>query len=131
MQTLIRALFLFAALWCTGALLYLSFAPAGTDLASLPQLAPDKVNHIAANYVLTLLLLGALPRWRPLLLAGLVLLAGAGVEYLQGRVGRSACLSDLLANAAGICLVLLPAGVARLAGWRDRAQMPARGEPPR
>ena len=131
MQTLIRALFFFAALWCTGALLYLSFAPAAADLASLPQLAPDKVNHIAANYVLTLLLLGALPRWRPLLLAGLILLAGAGVEVLQARVGRSACLSDLLANAAGIGLVLLPALVTRLAGSRGSAPVPERDNQPR
>lgn len=108
MQTLIRALFCLALLCHTGLLLYISFAPPGTELASFEELRPDAVNHMAANYILALLLLGLLPRCPPLLLAVLLLIAGAGVELLQGRLGRSASAGDLLANAAGIGLALLP-----------------------
>lgn len=128
MQTLIRALFCLALLCHTGFLLYLSFAPPGTELASFEELPPDAVNHIAANYILALLLLGLLPRSPPLILAVLavlLLIAGAGVEVLQGRLGRSASAGDLLANAAGIGLALLPVLVAGLsqgrAGLRGQA----------
>lgn len=125
MQTLIRALFCLALLCHTGLLLYLSFAPPGTELASFEELPPDAVNHMAANYILALLLLGLLPRCPPLLLAVLLLIAGAGVELLQGRLGRSASAGDLLANVAGIGLALLPVLVISL--FQGLSQGPSQG----
>ena len=128
MQTLIRALFCLALLCHTGLLLYISFAPPGTELASFEELRPDAVNHMAANYILALLLLGLLPRCPPLLLAVLLLIAGAGVELLQGRLGRSASAGDLLANAAGIGLALLPVLVNSLSQGLSQGRAGLRGQ---
>ncbi|MGA1343751.1 MAG: hypothetical protein ACO33A_12060 [Hyphomonas sp.] len=114
MQILIRLAAFLAGTCLLGAMAYVSFAPKGADLPLLPALASDKVNHITGCYVLTLLILAALPGLRPSLLAALIVLAGGVVEAAQAEVGREASLSDFLANLAGVLAAVLPIWLARL-----------------
>ncbi len=83
-----------------------------------------RVVEVGLNVLLfvPLSLLGAvvLDRWRVVgwVLAGLALtLAVEGVQWLL-LSGRSATVSDVLANTAGALLGILAARAARLTGWR-------------
>ena len=117
MKKLIQALALIVAILLLAAILYVSFAPKGSNLPSLPPLLSDKVNHIAGTYVLTLLSLAAVPKLRPLWAAAMIILAGGAIELAQEQFGREASLGDFLANAAGVLLAVIPLWLARL---RDR-----------
>lgn len=91
-----------------------SFAPKGTELPVLPPLRSDKVNHFAGNYALVLCLLTAFPRLRPSVGAGLIILLGGCLEYIQQQVGREASLGDFAANVAGVLFAVLPIWMFRL-----------------
>lgn len=80
-------------------------------------ISPDKAAHFAAFYGLTLLMFCAFPNRRRLDLVTLAVLAGSGVEILQGLTGRDAELGDVLADAAGAFAVLAPA-------WLETARHP-------
>jgi VanZ family protein len=82
-------------------------------------IAPDKAAHFAAFYGLTLLMFAAFPNRRRLDLVTLAVLAGSGVEILQGQTGRDAELGDVLADAAGAFAVLAPS-------WLETARHPRR-----
>lgn len=80
-------------------------------------ISPDKAAHFVAFYGLTLLMFSAFPNRRRLDLVTLAVLAGSGVEILQGLTGRDAELGDVLADAAGAFAVLAPA-------WLETARHP-------
>jgi VanZ family protein len=82
-------------------------------------ISPDKAAHFAAFYGLTLLMFAAFPARRRLDLVALAVLAGSGVEILQGLTGRDAELGDVLADAAGAFAVLAPS-------WLESARYPRR-----
>lgn len=83
-----------------------------------PEFAgPDKLNHAAAYFALTLLGIGITGRrlWR---VAAAAFLLGLGLEGAQAwwTADREADWADLLANAAGILAAWLPLAP-RGAGW--------------
>lgn len=82
-------------------------------------ISPDKAAHFVAFYGLTLLMFAAFPTRRRLDLVALAVLAGSGVEILQGLTGRDAELGDVLADAAGAFAVLAPS-------WLESARHPRR-----
>jgi len=81
----------------------------------------DKTAHAAAFYVLTLGVFASLPGIRRTDLALWVLALAAATEIAQGFTGRSASLEDLLADAAGIVIAVVPAMVERLRYRLNRA----------
>ncbi len=74
----------------------------------------DKTAHAAAFYVLSLGLFASLPRVRRTDLALWVFVFAAGTEVVQSFTGRSGSIEDLIADAAGIVIAVLPAMVERL-----------------
>jgi VanZ family protein len=74
----------------------------------------DKTAHAAAFYVLSLGLFASLPRIRRTDLALWVLAFAAATEIAQALTGRSASIEDLLADAVGIVIAVVPAMVERL-----------------
>ncbi len=74
----------------------------------------DKVAHVAAFYIVTLLAFAIAPRFRRMELALMVFGLGVAIELGQGIVGRSLSVSDVLANSAGIAAATLPAWIERL-----------------
>ena len=68
----------------------------------------DKAAHFVAFYGLTSLLFMAFPERRRLDLTMLAILAGCGIEILQGAAGRDSEIGDILANSLGALAVLAP-----------------------
>lgn len=105
-----------AGLRWAGRVLFVTLLILVTDLALQPGFASpsdlfgrDKLEHIAAFFVLTVL---ARMGWFSLgnLLPGLVLLSyGIGLEYVQSMdfVGRTAAWSDVVADIIGILAGLI------------------------
>jgi len=81
----------------------------------------DKTAHAAAFYLLSLGVFASLPHQRRTDLALWVLAFAATTEIAQGFTGRSASLEDLLADAVGIVIAVLPAMVERLRYRLNRA----------
>ncbi|MEH6697574.1 MAG: VanZ family protein [Brevundimonas sp.] len=109
-----RSLLWFARLaagFATVATLWLAFAPSGAGPGLIPW---DKAGHFLSFYVLTLLYALALPRVPRWALAAALVLAGGGIEIVQGFVGREPDWKDWIADMAGIAAVLIPMGVDRL-----------------
>ena len=92
--------------------LWLAMVVAVVVVSLLPSTAPpgefgiDKVAHIAAYLVLTIIPAAVLPRTTAVRSVMLFLIAiGAGVELAQSYIpGRQGSAADMLANAAGIVL---------------------------
>ena len=74
----------------------------------------DKQAHAFAFFGVTLGLFAIAPRWRRTDLALAALAFGVLIELAQGLTGRSASLSDLMADGVGILAALLPGLVERL-----------------
>lgn len=74
----------------------------------------DKEAHAMAFYTLTTGLFLCAPRSRRTDLALAVFGFGALIEIVQGAVGRSMSLWDLMADGAGVAAALLPGIVERL-----------------
>ena len=68
----------------------------------------DKEAHAIAFFLFTLLAVLAAPQLRKNDIAVVALALAAASEVAQGMVGRSAALSDLLADAVGIFAVWAP-----------------------
>lgn len=104
-----RAALVVTALLAVRSVLDPAFEPAQLEVG------PDEVAHAAFAYLLTLLGLLALPRWRLASVAALVALAALMVEVVQGLgiVPGSAELRDVGADALGIVAALLPVALAR------------------
>lgn len=81
----------------------------------------DKTAHAAAFYLLSLGVFAALPHRRRTDLAIWVLGFAAATEIAQGFTGRSSSHEDLLADAVGIVIAVLPAMVERLRYQLNRA----------
>lgn len=69
----------------------------------------DKEAHIIAFFGLTMMLHLAFPRIRRMDLALLVIVAGALIEVIQLFTGRSASVTDWLADVIGVAGATLPA----------------------
>lgn len=98
----------------------------------------DKVAHIAAFYIVTLLALAIAPRFRRMEIGLMVFGLGVIIELGQGLVGRSLSLGDVVANTTGIVAAALPASIERLRylarqhpdlSFRDAAGPDRRGRP--
>lgn len=74
----------------------------------------DKAAHAIAFYGLTLMAFTVAPARRRTDLAIMVLAFGLAIEVVQGLVGRSASVGDILADTAGVALALAPGLVERL-----------------
>jgi VanZ family protein len=87
-------------------LLWLCLSPAGTLPA--PTALGDKAEHALGWAVLTTIGLVLFPR-RRLAISGFAVALGVVVEGLQGmmRLGRHSDWRDLLADLAGVALILL------------------------
>lgn len=100
-----------AALVAALATLWLAFEPPGDGPGLIPW---DKAGHFLSFFVLTLLLSLALPRMpRGILILALVI-AGGGIEIVQGYVGRDADWKDWIADIAGIACAALPVWLEQL-----------------
>ncbi|TFH05662.1 MAG: VanZ family protein [Spirochaetales bacterium] len=118
--TIFRLLFVSAFVGIT----VLSVVPAPT----LPGMESDKLSHLAAYMILTLLLVPSLagekvvPPGLLLAVAG-VLVYGAGIEVLQHFIGRQFDLRDMAANAAGVLLGIAAGLLLRRAiSWRRKGR---------
>lgn len=69
----------------------------------------DKEAHIIAFFALTVMLQMGLPQIRKMDLALLALLVGAAIEVVQLFTGRSASVTDWLADGLGILFATAPA----------------------
>lgn len=69
----------------------------------------DKEAHIIAFFALTFMLQLAMPKIRRMDLALSVLIVGALIEIIQLFTGRSASVTDWLADAIGVAGATLPA----------------------
>lgn len=74
----------------------------------------DKAAHAIAFYGLAVMAFVVMPARRRTDLAVMVLAFGVAIEIVQGLTGRSASLTDLLADAAGVMAATLPGMVERL-----------------
>lgn len=81
----------------------------------------DKTAHAAAFYVLSLGLFASFPRVRRTDLALWVLAFAASTEIVQTLTGRSGSIEDLIADAVGIVIAVLPAMIERLRYTLNRA----------
>lgn len=94
-----------AAVVAALATLWLAFEPPGDGPGLMPW---DKAGHFLSFFVLTLLLSLALPRMPRGILILVLVLAGGGIEIVQGYVGRDADWKDWIADIAGIACAALP-----------------------
>lgn len=108
------ALFRTATLGLALVIAWLAFRPAATVDAGLPW---DKANHALAFVALTVLAGRGWPGLRRSLLVLAMLMAGVGIELVQGlpQIGRDADAGDVVADAVGIAL-----GLAVSVWWRGR-----------
>ena len=95
------------------ATLYLCLRPGGGDRPAFPHL--DKLQHFSAYVLLTAWFGALLPRARYPLLAMAMLLLGGTIEVAQGAmdIGRTADLTDVLANSLGVAAGLAVSIVGR------------------
>tara|TARA_R110002126_G_scaffold91674_3_gene218063 strand:+ start:1175 stop:1585 length:411 start_codon:yes stop_codon:yes gene_type:complete len=112
-----------AGLRWAGRVLFLTTALLITDLALQPGLptppvifGPDKIEHLLAFFVLTVLARMGWP-WRGWLMSGILVCYGVGIELVQGTaaIGRSASSADVAADLIGIGLGLIFANLFRQA----------------
>jgi len=87
------------------ATLWLAFEPPGDGPGLIPW---DKAGHFLSFFVLTLLLSLALPRVPRGILILVLIIAGGGIEIVQGYIGRDADWKDWIADIAGIACAALP-----------------------
>lgn len=94
--------------------LYGAIDPHHDHAASAP--APDAVEHVLYDYLLTLLTIAAVPRLSPWLIGLGFLLLGVVFEATQavGLVAGAAQWSDLLSNLAGVAAALVPFALGQL-----------------
>jgi len=116
-----RHLWLAISVALVGVILYASLTP------DLPLPTPggfDKAEHFIAYFALAVWFTGLYPRARYWQVVTGLLALGLGVEIAQGamRLGRSAELFDMVANAAGIGVGLLLA-LALTGGWAQRVEL--------
>lgn len=99
-----------------GRVMFLTTMALITDLALQPGyatpatlLGSDKLEHVAAFFVLAMLARLGWPTVNRLLLGGLLALYGLGIEYVQSMdfVGRTASSADFVADLVGIMLGFL------------------------
>jgi VanZ family protein len=97
-------------------LLWLCLSPAGA--LPKPTALGDKAEHAIGWAVLTAVGIMLFPR-RRLRVAGFALVLGVAVEVLQGvmRLGRQSDWRDLLADVAGVAVVIL---IASARPWAAR-----------
>lgn len=95
----------------------------------IPSASSDKVNHLCAFLVLTLLMCLGFPRTRPRLCALWMLAYGCLIEVIQSFLPWSDCsLFDVAADASGILIALLCLqALIRTGLWQNAASAP-RGE---
>lgn len=110
-----------AGLRWAGRVLFLTTTLLITDLALQPGLptppeifGPDKIEHLLAFFVLTVLCRMGWPR-RGWLMSGVLVAYGIGIELAQGSItlGRSASAADVVADLLGIGLGLIFANLFR------------------
>lgn len=94
-----------AALVAALATLWLAFEPQGDGPGLIPW---DKAGHFLSFFVMTLLLSLALPRVSRGILILVLIIAGGGIEIVQGYIGRDADWKDWIADIAGIACAALP-----------------------
>lgn len=94
-----------AAVVAAFATLWLAFEPPGDGPGLIPW---DKAGHFLSFYVLTLLMSLALPRVPRGIVILVLVLAGGGIEIVQGYIGRDADWKDWIADIAGIACAALP-----------------------
>lgn len=76
--------------------------------------APDVVEHVVFGYLLTLLTIVSVPRFRPWWIGAGFLAVGAGFEVAQvlGWVSGTFQWKDLASNTAGVAAALIPLALA-------------------
>lgn len=100
-----------AAVVAALATLWLAFEPPGDGPGLIPW---DKAGHFLSFFVLTLLLSLALPRVPRVTIILALVIAGGGIEIVQGYVGRDADWKDWIADIAGIACAALPVWLEQL-----------------
>lgn len=94
-----------AAVVAALATLWLAFEPPGDGPGLIPW---DKAGHFLSFFVLTLLLSLALHRMPRGVLILILVVAGGGIEIVQGYIGRDADWKDWIADITGIACAALP-----------------------
>lgn len=94
-----------AALVTIGVLLALMLGPSPGVEQSIPHL--DKLAHVVAFFLIAASLRILFPRLSFVLISVATLGVGAGVEIIQGFVGRDPSLGDMAADAVGVGLAWL------------------------
>ncbi|MFB9355523.1 VanZ family protein [Sneathiella chinensis] len=104
-------------LWVWAGLVVLITVGSLLPVGNLPQTASlisDKIQHVGGYALLAVAACSAARLKRVvLLLLGLSLLIGVGIEYLQPLTGRMFEYMDIVANGAGLC-----AGMALFRGFQ-------------
>jgi VanZ family protein len=115
-----RRLWVAMSVALVGVIVYTSLAP---SLALPTPDGFDKVEHFTAYFGLALWFTGLYPRARYWQVVTGLLALGLAVEIAQGamRLGRSAEVLDMAANAAGVVAGLLLA-LALTGGWAQRVE---------
>jgi VanZ family protein len=113
-------------LWITMSLVLLAavlFASLQPDFGPVVPANFDKVEHLAAYVVLAVWFTGLVARGRYWVVAGGLLALGVLVEVLQGlmNLGRSAEVSDMLANTLGV-VVGITISLRSTGGWAPRLE---------
>lgn len=80
----------------------------------------DKEAHVLAFYALTSVAIWALPGVRKWDVAAACLLIGGAIEVVQRFVGRDGNLSDWIADAIGVAMVMTPLLIAAIRNPADR-----------
>lgn len=91
-----------AAIAAITVLLALMLGPSSGLEGSIPHL--DKAAHVVAFFIIAASLRVLFTGWRYWMVCAVALGVGAGVEVVQGMIGRDASWGDLLADLVGVLL---------------------------